>query len=171
MSGVYSGGIAYEYSLEPNGYGIVEIDGDDVEELQDYEDLRKAFNDVELPQGDGGGRTEDGEPSECPAQSDVWDVEDETLPAIPEAALAMFDEGADEGFGLVTGDPGSQNAGEPSEGFAENDEDAAADFEDDDEEGGDDDDEEGSESAAVSVRPVMAVGAFAAVAAIGAGLF
>lgn len=169
MTGVYSGGIAYEYSLEPNDYGIVEINGDSVEELEDFDSLKEAYAAVEFPSGDGGAR-EDGEASECPAQSEIWDVEDDTLPAVPEPVLAMFEDGVDEGFGLVEDDPGSQFSGTPSEGDADPEEDAAG---GDDDEGGDGDDEDGEEdSAALSRASVMICGLVAIVSTVlGANFF
>ncbi len=116
MSPVYSGGLVYEYSQEDTDYGIVEIDGDSVEELPDFGKLRDAFADAPAPRGDGGYR-ENGQPSECPPRSDLWDVDSERLPAIPEPAKAYMQNGAGEGPGLE-GD-GSQEAGVTSEGEAE----------------------------------------------------
>ena len=161
MTGVYSGGIAYEYSLEPNEYGIVEINGNSVEELEDFESLKEAYEAVEFPSGNGGARGE-GEPSECPAQSDVWDVEDDTLPEIPEPALAMLEDGAGEGFGLVKGDPGSQTAGTPSEGDADINEEVGGGGDDDGEDGGDDDDDD-DDSAVMSLPSAMVCGLIAIV--------
>lgn len=171
MTGVFSGGIAYEYSLERNGFGIVEINGDSVEELDDFEFLEEAYNAVEFPSGNGGARDGD-EASECPAQSDVWDVEDDTLPEIPEPALAMMEDGAGDGFGLVEGDPGSQTAGTPSEGDADINEDVGGGGSgDDDDEGGDD--EEGSDDSAVMSLPSLMVCGLVAVVstALSASLF
>ena len=174
MTGVYSGGIAYEYSLEPNDFGIVEINGDSVEELEDFEDLKRAYEAVEFPSGNGGAR-EENEASECPAQSDVWDVEDDTLPEIPEPALAMFDDGAGEGFGLVRGDPGSQfaGAGTPSESDVDINEDVGGGSGGNDNGGeGGDDEEDDDDSAVMSLPSVMVCGLVAIVSTMfGAGLF
>ena len=171
MTGVFSGGIAYEYSLEPNEYGIVDIKGDSVEELEDFESLKEAYEGVELPSGNGGA-TDGGEASQCPPPSDTWDVEGETLPAVPEPALAMFEDGAGEGFGLVEGDPGSQQAGTPSEGDADPDDDAAG-GDDDGDDGGDGEDGDGEPDAAATSRAsVMICGLVAVVSTmLGASLF
>ena len=169
MSSVYSGGIAYEYSLEPNEYGIVEINGDSVEELEDFDSLKEAYDAVVLPSGDGGAK-EEGEASECPAQSEIWDVEDDSLPAVPEPVLAMFDDGVDEGFGLVEGDPGSQNAGTPSDSIADPEDDAAGG--DDEDDGGDGEDGDGEEdSASLSRASAMICGLVAVGSVLGASLF
>lgn len=40
MSSVFSGGLVYEYSNETNNYGLVQIDGDKVTKLTDFENLK-----------------------------------------------------------------------------------------------------------------------------------
>lgn len=100
MSSVFSGGIAYEYSYETNGYGIVEIDDSgDVTTNEDFDELAAAFAAAENPAGDGG-YTENGTASECPAQSDDWVVEDELIPAPPEDIEEFMENGAGTGPGL-----------------------------------------------------------------------
>ncbi|KAF2452999.1 1,3-beta-glucanosyltransferase Gel1 [Lineolata rhizophorae] len=114
MTPVYSGGLVYEYSNEDNGFGLVEITGSSVRELDDFSTLKDALAATEPPSGDGGARLDNpGPASECPAQSDVWDVEENTLPNLPEPAQRYFDDGAGDGPGL-DGD-GSQTAGTASE--------------------------------------------------------
>ncbi|KAI4650498.1 hypothetical protein J4E93_002854 [Alternaria ventricosa] len=116
MTGVYSGGLAYEYTVEPNGYGLVEV-GDDgkISPNEDFKRLADAYKKTANPSGAGGFK-ENGEASECPSESDEWQVEGTALPAIPSKAMAFMDEGAGEGPGLE-GD-GSHFAGEPSESTA-----------------------------------------------------
>lgn len=119
MSGVYSGGLVYEYSEEDSNYGLVKIDGDSVTENEDFQALMKQFKDNPSPEGDGGART-DGAASECPANSDSWEVKDfkdDELPAIPDGAEKFMEDGAGKGPGLK-GD-GSQNAGGGSTETAE----------------------------------------------------
>ncbi|CAO2647343.1 Nn.00g082650.m01.CDS01 [Neocucurbitaria sp. VM-36] len=116
MTSVYSGGLVYEYTVEPNGYGIVEI-GDDGEITpnDDFKRLKTAYEATDNPTGDGGYK-QSGSASECPAQSDEWEVEGTGLPAMPTGASKYMDEGAGTGPGL-DGD-GSHFAGEPSESTA-----------------------------------------------------
>ncbi|KAI9678057.1 MAG: beta-glucanosyltransferase [Caeruleum heppii] len=115
-SAVYSGGLVYEYTEEPSNYGLVEINGDSVTELDDFRTLQAAFAAQQNPQGDGGAKT-DGTPSQCPPQSDTWDVDSDALPAIPENAKRYMTEGAGPGQGGLDG-AGSQEAGEASSGTA-----------------------------------------------------
>lgn len=89
MTPVYSGGLAYEYSMEANGYGMVNIkDSSTVEELPNFDDFKKALSNNPSPSGDGGYNSSGGA-SQCPSQSDNWSVADDTLPAIPENAKAV----------------------------------------------------------------------------------
>lgn len=116
MTGVYSGGLVYEYTMEPNKYGIVQVDSDtSVTELDGYSVLKSQFAANPPPTGDGG-YNPDHAASECPEFGPNWNVTDNTLPLIPEKAAKMMEDGAGEGVGL-TGS-GSQNAGETSTGTA-----------------------------------------------------
>ena len=54
MTGVYSGGLVYEYSQEASNYGLVELSGGSVNELPDFTALMSAFSNTANPQGDGG---------------------------------------------------------------------------------------------------------------------
>ena len=116
MTSVYSGGLAYEYTVEPNGYGLVEIGSNgQIEPNGDFDRLKKAFAATENPTGDGGFKS-DGTASECPAESEDWEVSTTALPALPVNAKKYMDEGVGEGPGLA-GD-GSHFAGEASESTA-----------------------------------------------------
>lgn len=100
MSSVFSGGIAYEYSYETNGYGIVEInDSGDVTTNEDFDELAAAFAATADPEGDGGYNS-DATASECPAQSDEWVVADELIPAPPADIEEFMENGAGTGPGL-----------------------------------------------------------------------
>ena len=99
MTAVYSGGLAYEYTMETNKYGLVEIDGSDVKELDDFGRLQKAFAATPNPSGDGG-YNKTGGASGCPAQSKNWNVTTDALPAIPAEAKKFFQTGAGKGVGL-----------------------------------------------------------------------
>jgi hypothetical protein len=118
MTSVYSGGLAYEYTVEPNGYGIVEVGSDGtIKPNDDFERLKAAYKATDNPTGDGGYK-KDGKASECPDVSDDWQVGEfgTTLPAMPSKATKLMDDGAGTGPGLE-GD-GSHFAGEPSESTA-----------------------------------------------------
>ncbi|KAF2733387.1 hypothetical protein EJ04DRAFT_439297 [Polyplosphaeria fusca] len=116
MTGVYSGGLAYEYTVEPNGFGLVEVNSNgDIEPNEDFERLKKAFEGTKNPSGNGG-FNENGDASQCPPEDEEWEVTTSLLPSIPEKAKAYMDDGAGDGPGLE-GD-GSHFAGEASESTA-----------------------------------------------------
>lgn len=111
MTGVYSGGLVYEYSQEDNGYGLVTISGTSVSTNDDFTSLKTQLASNPAPSGDGGYSTSNGV-STCPASSDTFDLTaftGEELPALPSGASKYMTSGAGTGPGL-TGD-GSQNAG------------------------------------------------------------
>ncbi|TPR10641.1 hypothetical protein CAN33_0035355 [Aspergillus niger] len=109
MTGVYSGGLVYEYSQESSNYGLVEINGDSVKTLSDYDALKSAYSKTSNPEGDGG-YNKTGGANPCPAKdSPNWDVDGDSLPAIPEPAKKYMTEGAGKGAGFSGS--GSMNAG------------------------------------------------------------
>ncbi|KAI9784636.1 MAG: beta-glucanosyltransferase [Geoglossum umbratile] len=114
MTPVFSGGLVYEYSEEGTKYGLVKIDGGDVNELPDFDALKDAFAATSNPNGDGGYKS-NGSPSKCPPASSDWNVTTEALPSLPSPAQKYMTSGAGAGPGL--GGPGSQTAGTPSTGF------------------------------------------------------
>lgn len=116
MSSVFSGGLVYEYSEEGSNYGLVKLNGDSVEELEDFKTLQAAFSKQNMnPSGDGGYKSS-GKASECPTKSTNWEVEGDGLPAMPEPAKKYLQKGAGKGAGLDG--PGSQNTGTSSSGTA-----------------------------------------------------
>ncbi|OJD34304.1 uncharacterized protein BKCO1_2400021 [Diplodia corticola] len=115
MTGVYSGGLVYEYAEEGSNYGLVKISGDSVTNKDDFDAFKSALSDTPAPSGDGGYKS-DGKASECPSKSDTWDIDSDSLPAIPEPAKDYMTKGAGEAKGLSG--PGSQNAGTGSTGTA-----------------------------------------------------
>merc|ERR1712072_375485 len=116
MTGVYSGGLVYEYSQESSNYGLVEINGDSVSELADFTALQSQFSKTANPTGDGGYNSTGGA-SGCPTYSSPnWLVKDDSLPAIPDGAKKYMSQGAGTGPGLSGA--GSQNAGGASTGTA-----------------------------------------------------
>lgn len=108
MTGVYSGGLVYEFSQEGNKYGLVKINGKDKpKKLDDFDALKKAFKKTSNPKGDGGYK-KDGKASKCPKKSADWKVDGDTLPAIPSPATVYMKDGPGDGPGFKGG---SQNAG------------------------------------------------------------
>jgi hypothetical protein len=117
MTGVYSGGLVYEYSQEASNYGLVEISGKNVKELADFDALKTAFQKTSNPSGDGN-YNKTGGANPCPAKdSPNWDVDSDALPAIPEPAKKYMTEGAGKGPGFAGS--GSQDRGTESTATAE----------------------------------------------------
>lgn len=116
MTGVYSGGLVYEYSQEASDYGLVEINGNSISYLPDFSSLQTAYAGTQDPPGTGGYRQNPGGASPCPAADDNWLVTSDALPAIPSDAVSYMKNGAGPGPGL--NGPGSQNAGDASVGTA-----------------------------------------------------
>ncbi|KAH8599189.1 glycoside hydrolase family 72 protein [Bisporella sp. PMI_857] len=115
MTAVYSGGLVYEYSEEDNKYGLVVIGSDGkITEKDDFGVLKAKFAATPNASGDGGYNATGGA-SGCPAKSATWDVDGDSLPALPKAAEAYFKNGAGAGVGL-TGTGSQDGAGEDVEG-------------------------------------------------------
>lgn len=87
MTGVYSGGLMYEYALEANGFGIAKL-GSGVKELDDFSKFQKALKENPMPKGDGG-FTSTTKAVACPTKDSKWLVEGTLLPAIPTDALKV----------------------------------------------------------------------------------
>ncbi|RAL58352.1 hypothetical protein DID88_005769 [Monilinia fructigena] len=91
MTGVYSGGLVYEYSEEGSKYGLVTISGGSVTEGDDFKALKSAFAKTSNPNGDGG-YSSSNKASDCPAKSSTWNVTSDALPAIPSCAAALHED-------------------------------------------------------------------------------
>jgi len=115
MTNVYSGGLAYEYSEEGNGYGMVKINSNGVTELANFNDFKQQLANNPVPSGSGGASSTQAT-SPCPTADANWNVTNDALPAIPNAAAAFMSSGAGQGLGFSG--PGSQNAGGTSTGTA-----------------------------------------------------
>lgn len=85
MSSVFSGGLVYEYSNEANNYGLVELDGDKVKKLADFDTLKSQLKNNPNPKGDGGYSNKN-TPNNCPPKSKDWDVSND-VPDTPAGAL------------------------------------------------------------------------------------
>lgn len=116
MTGVYSGGIMYEYSYEESKYGIVDLDGKDGQgkvskhgDGKEYDNFKASLKKNAAPSGDGGAK-KNSSPSDCPAQTSSWNVDPKLIPEMPKEAQKYMKEGAGKGPGLKGA--GSQNAGD-----------------------------------------------------------
>jgi hypothetical protein len=109
MTSVYSGGLVYEYTVEPNGYGLVEVgSGGKIQPNDDFDRLKAAYKKTPVPASDGGFRSTT-KASQCPPADDQWEVSGTGIPDTPEPAMKLMQKGAGTGPGL-SGE-GSQWAG------------------------------------------------------------
>ncbi|ATY59194.1 1,3-beta-glucanosyltransferase Gel1 [Cordyceps militaris CM01] len=116
MTGVYSGGIMYEYSWEESKYGIVQFDGTKGQgkvskkgDGKEYDNFKQSLKDNPAPSGDGGANATS-HSKDCPVKSSDWNVDPKLLPEMPKEAQKYMKDGAGKGPGL-TG-TGSQTAGD-----------------------------------------------------------
>lgn len=116
MTSVYSGGLVYEWSEEPDNpnFGLVNINSaTSITPKTDFNNLMAMYQANPTPTGDGGFKAS-GVPLACPPQSASWNVSTNVLPAMPKSAQYYFTNGAGKGPGL-TGS-GSQTAGATAQG-------------------------------------------------------
>jgi 1,3-beta-glucanosyltransferase GAS5 len=100
MSAVFSGGLAYEYSLEANRFGVVKIQPDgSVVELEGFPLLAKQLKNNPDPAGDGGYKSQGGA-SDCPKSGQFWLPRNASLPIIPGNAASYYKNGAGSPRGL-----------------------------------------------------------------------
>ncbi|KAK6515064.1 hypothetical protein TWF506_007415 [Arthrobotrys conoides] len=102
MTGVFSGGLVFEWTQEENNFGLVEVSEDlkTIDTLVDYDNLKEMYEKISNPSGDGGATLTSGSPSECPSRiPGVWDAEC-SLPAMPRRAEGYLRNGAGEPLGL-----------------------------------------------------------------------
>ncbi|KKA27372.1 hypothetical protein TD95_005383 [Thielaviopsis punctulata] len=109
MTFVYSGGIMYEYSMEANGYGIVNITSSSVTPLPEFTSFSVALSEFPAPTGDGGA-TATSHAVACPTSDASWEVDPSILPNMPSQASAYFTKGAGTGLGFKGA--GSQTDGD-----------------------------------------------------------
>lgn len=102
MSGVFSGGLVYEYSEEANQYGLVVINSDgSVTPKPDYTFLKNELAKVSVPTG-AAGASDNTDASQCPPfQAGVWEVPDDNIPAMPKRASAFLTAGAGKPLGTT----------------------------------------------------------------------
>ncbi|KAH6968470.1 Glucanosyltransferase-domain-containing protein [Fusarium avenaceum] len=99
MSSVYSGGIMYEYSLEDNDYGIVQIKSDKVTPEKEFDLFKSALKEYPMPTGTGGA-AKSSHGVECPKSESVWQVDPSYLPEMPAQAEKYMKDGAGKGPGI-----------------------------------------------------------------------
>ncbi|CDK26464.1 unnamed protein product [Kuraishia capsulata CBS 1993] len=99
MSGVFSGGLVYEYSEEGSNYGLVTIDGDSVTTSTDFDNLKSELNSTSNPSGDGG-YSKSNSISSCPTD---WNFTI-AVPDTPDGAETYFKNGAGTPLGFDVGD-------------------------------------------------------------------
>lgn len=87
MTGVFSGGLVYEYSEEKNNYGLVKISSDNktVTPNDDFENLKNEFDKTKNPTGDGKYQS-DLPHNNCPPKSKNWEASNK-IPSTPKGAL------------------------------------------------------------------------------------
>jgi 1,3-beta-glucanosyltransferase GAS5 len=113
MTVAYSGGLVYEYTVEPNGYGLVQQSGNGIVPNADFRRLKQAYSQTPNPSGNGGAQRQRNVPN-CPRRTREWDVDQSsTLPEIPGRGPQYIRNGVGRGPGL--GGDGSQWAGTPSD--------------------------------------------------------
>jgi len=104
MTGLYSGGLVYEYSLEQDssgqkgGFGLVTITGNTVSDTPDFNTLLKQFKNVTLPSGDGGSKSSS-PASTCPTSIGTYTLNN-SLPLMPADAAKYMTNGAGKGLGM-----------------------------------------------------------------------
>lgn len=109
FTSVFSGGLVYEYSQEESAFGLVNVNGNSVTLLADYQNLMKQYAATPNPTGSGGYTTTN-PVSTCPGNSTgfsgIW--AEDILPAQPAGAAQYIKSGA----GTPLGDGmSSQSAG------------------------------------------------------------
>lgn len=109
MTGVYSGGLMYEYSVEDNNYGIVTLSGNSVRKSDEFNLFKSALSANPAPTGNGGAASTT-HAVDCPTSDASWNVSPSGIPAMPAQAQRFLNDGAGDGPGFE-GD-GSQDAGD-----------------------------------------------------------
>jgi 1,3-beta-glucanosyltransferase GAS1 len=86
MTGVFSGGIVYMYFEEDNDYGLVEVDGDSVSTMSNYNVLMTKLASATPSSTSSGSYEPTNSPQSCPTVGDDWQAA-EDLPPTPDRDL------------------------------------------------------------------------------------
>jgi hypothetical protein len=108
MTGVYSGGLVYEYTYEENHFGIVQVSGSSVKEMDGFTKYQSALSKYPAPTGAAGAASTTHSVA-CPTKDANWLVDSTLLPEMPSEAKDYMKNGAGTGPGLDG--PGSQDSG------------------------------------------------------------
>lgn len=101
MTGVFSGGLVYEYSHEGNGYGLVNITASgEVLTTPDFDALKKAYANSPQPRVPAASKATAATIS-CPAKDPTWNVTEGKLPDMPKDAEKYLKDGAGDGPGFL----------------------------------------------------------------------
>ena len=85
MTGVFSGGLAYEFTEEPNNYGLVDVNGTTATVLHDYVALQSQYSSVTVSEGTVAATTR---MTTCPAANSYANLNGtNVLPDTPAADL------------------------------------------------------------------------------------
>lgn len=112
MTGVYSGGLMYEYSYEANEYGIVklsDVKAKTVSKMDEFAAFKSILSASPAPTGSGGAATTT-HAVNCPTSEAVWQVNPSLVPEMPSQAQKYMKDGAGKGPGFDVSGDGSQNA-------------------------------------------------------------
>ncbi|CAO3686099.1 unnamed protein product [Umbelopsis ramanniana] len=83
MSGIWSGGIVYEWSQQDNSYGLVQIDASgNVTPLTDYQNLKTELAKVSPKSVSMDSYSSNSQASQCPAENENWQASS-NLPPTP----------------------------------------------------------------------------------------
>lgn len=74
MTGVFSGGLVYEFTEEDNKYGLVKLDGDDANIMSEYDSLVTAFAKAPTEPKIPSSATNPKRPVDCPAESSFQNI-------------------------------------------------------------------------------------------------
>lgn len=74
MTGVFSGGLVYEFTEEDNEYGIVELDDDNATIMSEYDSLLAAFAKAPSEPTIPSSATTPNRPVDCPAESSFQNI-------------------------------------------------------------------------------------------------
>ena len=88
MTGVFSGGICYEYFEDTNDYGLVSVDGNTVSTLADFNAFSSEMHSATPASTNSGSYTPTNTVGQaCPTIDANWQVNSTTLPPTPNEAL------------------------------------------------------------------------------------
>jgi 1,3-beta-glucanosyltransferase GAS5 len=79
----------YEYTLEPNSFGIVDLTSGTPKELDGYDKFASAMSKHPAPTGNGGAAAST-HAVPCPTSDSVWEVDPTLVPSMPKEAQKVI---------------------------------------------------------------------------------